>query len=94
MEANINNKEKSARNYLPPFTYDGANEIFPRYHVIKFRKECKRSVNPYAVIEKVAEVTGEKPRSVTGNNRTSFTIEVGSKQQARKVQDIESVEEF
>ena len=61
---------------------------------MKFGEECKRSVNPYAVIEKVAEVTREKPKSATGNNRTFFTIEVGSKQQAKKLQDIESVEEF
>ena len=46
------------------------------------------------MIEKVAEVTGEKPRSVAGNNRTSVIIEVCCKQQARKLQDIESVEEF
>ena len=47
---------------------------------MKFGEEGKRSVNPYVVIEKVAKLTGEKPRSVTSNNRTSFTIDVGSKQ--------------
>ena len=87
-------RRKLGKKVFTPFTYDETNETFPRYHVMKFGEECKRSVNPYAVIERVAEVTGEKPTSVTGNNRTSLTIEVGSKQQARKLQDIESVEEF
>ena len=87
-------QRKLGKRLFTPFTYDGTNETFPRYHIMKFGEECKRSVNPYAVIEKVAEVSGGKPRSVTGNNRTSFTIEIGSKHQARKLQDIESVEEF
>ena len=55
-----------------------------KYFIVSF-EENRYSVNPYAVIAEVAKMTGLKPLSVTGQNRTSFVVELRNRMQAGRV---------
>ena len=82
------------RMYVPmPGIYVGRGP-YPRYYTMTFNEQSRRSVNPYSIIKKVEEITEQKPKAVTGNNRSSFTIETVSKEQAEKMQQIKEVENF
>ena len=47
--------------------------IFNKYYIFKFNEQSRRQVNPYAVINKIEELTGSPPKDVTGNNRAYFS---------------------
>ena len=68
--------------------------IFNKYYIVKFNEQSKRQVNPYAVINKIEELTGCPPKPVTGNNRVSFTVEVHSANQREKITKLQEVEGF
>ena len=51
-------------------------------------------MNPYSLIKKIRELTRESPKSVTGNNRTSLTVEVNSRDQTEKICELKDVEGF
>ena len=68
--------------------------ILHKYYIVKFNEPSKCQVNPYAVINKIEELTGSSPKSVTGNNRISFTVEVHSANQSEKITRLQEVEGF
>ena len=53
---------------------------------MKITRETLRSANPYAVVEKIEEVTGERLKAVTGYNSTYLTVKV--KRKMSKVEQI------
>ena len=67
---------------------------YDKYHIIKFTKETRRSVNPYAVISQVEKVTGERPKAVTGYNSKSLTVEAKSRRQEEDMHKITKVDNF
>ena len=78
-----------------PLDVDNLQEVpFNKYFIIKFSEQSKRQINPYAVINKIEEVTGNTPKSVTGNNRLSFTAVVRNADQSAKINNVTEVGGF
>ena len=62
--------------------------------MVTFSEQARRSASPYAVIKEIEQITGENPKAKKGNNRTSMTIEVKSKNQAEKICELAKTEGF
>ena len=62
--------------------------------MIKLTEESKRSVNPYAIIDKITKETGLAPKRLFGNNRTSLTVEISSQDQEEKVRAIKEIDGY
>lgn len=82
------------KRYRPIEEVDLQEQKYDKYYLMTFNRETLRSVNPYAVVAKIEEVTGERPKEVTGYNSTSMTVEVRSKSQAENMHRISKVEDF
>ena len=39
--------------------------IFNKYYIVKFNEQTKRQVNPYAVINKIEELSGSQSQAIT-----------------------------
>ena len=65
-------------------------EPFNRYFTMKFDAQCKRSVNPYEVIKVIKNSTGAEAKVMT-LNKTSFFVEVMSKEQSEKMNTIDAI---
>ena len=77
-----------------PLYVDNLQEVqLNKYFIIKFNEQSKRQINSYAVISK-KEATGNTPKSVTGNNRLSFTAVVRNADQSAKINSVTEVEGF
>ena len=72
------------RRYRPIENVDLQEETCDEYYIMKCTRETLKSVNPYAVVEKVEEVTGDRPKAVTGYNSSSLTVKVESKELCTK----------
>ena len=84
-EKKSQDKRKSRTNYVPLNLDQIYNEPFTRFYVMKVPIAARRSINPFAIADKITQKIGAKPRQVTGYNSSSFTIEVNNKEQAEKL---------
>ena len=78
---------KKRTNYVP---LDFASVRSPptnKHYMLKINASQKRQINPYEIIEAVETKTGCKPKSVTGYNALSFTIEVRDDDQGIKLEN-------
>ena len=92
--SNQRRQNQNKRPTYKPIPLEEHNSNFPRYHIVKFGEESRQSVNPYAILRKIKEITKKEPVTVTGNNRSSFTVKVVDKDQADKIQNIDEIEGF
>ena len=77
--------KKTKTNYVPLNLDQIFSEPFPKFYLMKVSRNENRSLNPFAVIDNIAQKIGGKPKQFTGFNSTSFTIEVSTVLQAEKL---------
>ena len=65
---------------------------FCRYFTIQFECE-RRTINPYTVIQKITEETGESLCQVTAEGEDSFVVEVRNERQAQKLLEETNIQE-
>ena len=58
---------------------------FPQFIKLDFKDTLIRKVNPYAVLDKIAEVTGETPVSLVSETRSSYAIKTKTRHQATNI---------
>ena len=87
------NRTKKFRKYKPLNVLEySQTETTRRYYIIRFSEEARRSVNPYAMIEKITEMTGIPPVKVMGNNRGAVTMEI--ERRYEKIRAIDKIDDI
>ena len=70
-------KVKKNRRYRPlDMSLENQYANKRKYYMVTFNEEARRSVHPYAIIDKITQVTGHTPVRVTGIFRAPVTIEI------------------
>ena len=67
---------------------------FAKFYILSFNEQGRKFANPYAIINRIKEMTGERPKKSTGNNKSSFTIEASTQAQAQLQLSIAKIENF
>ena len=65
---------------------------FPQFIRLEFSNVLTRNINPYEVIDKISEATGESPLSLSSESRNSYTIKTTSRNQAVNILTISSIQ--
>ena len=90
----MSDTEKEGIRYRVAGEGELSENQYDTFYMVKFNQETRRSVNLYQLIDKITLITGEKPKAVRGNNSTSVTMEVKSREQAEKIKSLTEVEGF
>ena len=67
---------------------------FPQFIRLEFSDVLTRKINPYDVIDKICEDTGESPLSLSSESRYSYTIKTTSRNQAVNILTISSIKNY
>ena len=68
---------------------------FPQFLRLEFLNDVLiRKVDPYAVVKKIVEVTGEKPASLVSETKSAFAVKTISRNQALNILTINSIEGY
>ena len=93
-----NNQRKITRkciNYDPLNTKNFEEEIekFTNFFGVEFEEKHKRTINPYALTDKIIKITGLKLKQIHSANKTSFTVEAQTMIQCSHMTKLNKVEE-
>ena len=76
-----------------PFDFSAAEREFTKYF-LSIPEQLSRTINPYAIIQKIKDKTGYTPKEVTGFGRNTYTIQVANRAQADIIQTVTNVEDI
>ena len=81
-------RERKRIKFVP---YQPEEEQFYDHFFSIYFEGDKRKINPFAIIDSIAECTGMKPKRILGMNKTSVIVEVHNGEQSAKTLALENV---